>query len=166
MPLLSPSDTAFAEHWQAFDSAEVLRRCETDPAVGLSADLAAQRLVERGANALPEPPPRPLWRTFLRQFKSPLIYILFAAAALTGESVPVSKSVQGVPQAAGLTEQAEEPRTPLELRLEQFGRALVGAALGLFVLVVLLGLWRALPLPEVLMVAISQMVSMVPEGLP
>jgi len=76
MPLLSPSDTAFAEHWQALDSAEVLRRCGTDPAVGLSADLAAQRLVERGANALPEPPPRPLWRTFLRQFKSALIYIL------------------------------------------------------------------------------------------
>lgn len=67
---------------------------------------------------------------------------------------------------AGLTEGAEEPKTPLELRLAQFGRALVGAALGLFVLVVLLGLWRALPLPEVLMVAISQMVSMVPEGLP
>ena len=43
---------------------------------------------------------------------------------------------------------------------------LVAASLGLFVLVVLLGLWRALPLPEVLMVAISQMVSMVPEGLP
>ena len=91
MPLLSPSDTAFAEHWQALDSAEVLRRCGTDPAVGLSADLAAQRLVERGANALPEPPPRPLWRTFLRQFKSPLIYILFAAAALTGESDAIPK---------------------------------------------------------------------------
>jgi Ca2+-transporting ATPase len=42
----------------------------------------------------------------------------------------------------------------------------VGAALGLFVVVVLLGLWRKLPLAEVLMVAISQMVSMVPEGLP
>jgi magnesium-transporting ATPase (P-type) len=67
---------------------------------------------------------------------------------------------------AGLTERAEEPKTPLELRLEQFGRALVVAALGLFVLVVLLGLWRELPLSEVLMVAISQMVSMVPEGLP
>jgi Ca2+-transporting ATPase len=34
------------------------------------------------------------------------------------------------------------------------------------VVVVLLGLWRELPLAEVLMVAISQMVSMVPEGLP
>jgi Ca2+-transporting ATPase len=126
-----------------------------------------------------------------------------AEAALTGESVPVSKSVAAVADAtgladrhcmvycgthvtagraravvvatgthtevgriAGLTERAEEPKTPLEMRLEQFGRALVAAALGLFVLVVLLGLWRELPLSEVLMVAISQMVSMVPEGLP
>jgi magnesium-transporting ATPase (P-type) len=67
---------------------------------------------------------------------------------------------------AGLTERAEEPMTPLEQRLAQFARALVFAAFGLFVLVVLLGLWRDLPLAEVLMVAISQMVSMVPEGLP
>jgi magnesium-transporting ATPase (P-type) len=126
-----------------------------------------------------------------------------AEAALTGESVPVSKSVAALPEAtgladrhcmvyggthvtsgraravvvatgvhtevgriAGLTERAEEPKTPLELRLAQFGRALVVAALGLFVTVVLLGLWRELPLAEVLMVAISQMVSMVPEGLP
>jgi hypothetical protein len=55
--------------------------------------------------------------------------------------------------------------TQPELRLERFGRALVAAALGLFVLVVLLGLWRGLPLSEVLMVAISQMVLIVPEGL-
>jgi Ca2+-transporting ATPase len=126
-----------------------------------------------------------------------------AEAALTGESVPVSKSVLPMPAAtgladrrcmvysgthvtagraravvvatgihtevgriAGLTEGAEEPKTPLEMRLEQFGRALVAAALCLFVLVVVLGLWRELPLAEVLMVAISQMVSMVPEGLP
>ena len=67
---------------------------------------------------------------------------------------------------AGLTEGADEPPTPLEQRIAQFGRWLVGAALALFVLVVLLGLWRELPLTEVLMVAISQMVSMVPEGLP
>jgi len=67
---------------------------------------------------------------------------------------------------ADLTEGAQEPRTPLERRIEQFGRWLVGAALVLFVGVVLLGMWRNLPLAEVLMVAISQMVSMVPEGLP
>ncbi len=67
---------------------------------------------------------------------------------------------------AGLTTAAVEPPTPLERRIQQFGRWLVGAALGLFVVVVLLGLLRGMPLADVLMVAISQMVSMVPEGLP
>ena len=131
------------------------------------------------------------------------VQLQVAEAALTGESVPVSKSVNPVPEStgladrhnmvysgthvtagraravvvatgvhtevgriAGLTAQAEEPPTPLEHRLEQFGRALVVAALSLFVVVVLLGVWRDVPLADVLMVAISQMVSMVPEGLP
>ena len=43
--------------------------------------IEAQRRLH-GANALPEPPPRPAWRLFARQFASPLIYILFVAAAL------------------------------------------------------------------------------------
>ncbi|WP_088287531.1 HAD-IC family P-type ATPase [Ideonella sp. A 288] len=284
--------------WHALPVDQLLRHFELDPRQGLDSNAVQQARARHGPNALPEPPPKPLWRTFARQFKSPLIYILFVAAvlavalghrgdamvilavvlvnaligsvqegraersmaalrrlsalrvrvlrdggelvveardlvpgdtvllaagdavaadarlvedaqlqvaeaALTGESVPVSKSVAPVSEAtgladrhcmvysgthvtagraravvvatgvdtevgriAGLTEHAEEPKTPLEMRLEQFGRALVGAALGLFVLVVLLGLWRELPLAEVLMVAISQMVSMVPEGLP
>jgi magnesium-transporting ATPase (P-type) len=293
-----PTTDAPAADWHALDRDAALQRCGTDPARGLEAAAVAKRLAEHGPNALPEPPPKAAWRAFVRQFRSPLIYILFVAAvlavalghhgdagvilavvlvnaligsfqegraersmaalrrlatlrvrvlrdgaeqvvearelvpgdlmllaagdavaadarlvdeaqlqvaeaALTGESVPVAKSIVPVPEAtgladrhdmvysgtlvtagraralvvatgvhtevgriAGLTERAEEPRTPLEQRLEQFGRALVAAALGLFVLVVLLGLWRALPLAEVLMVAISQMVSMVPEGLP
>ncbi len=284
--------------WHALPVEQLLRHFELDPQRGLDAGAVVRAQARHGPNALPEPPPKPLWRTFARQFKSPLIYILFVAAvlavalghhgdagvimavvlvnaligsfqegraersmaalrrlsalrvrvlraggelvvearelvpgdtvlltagdavaadarlieeaqlqvaeaALTGESVPVSKSLMPVPEAtgladrhcmvysgthvtagraravvvgtgihtevgriAGLTERAEEPKTPLEIRLEQFGRALVAAALGLFVLVVLLGLWRELPLSEVLMVAISQMVSMVPEGLP
>jgi len=284
--------------WHALPVEQLLRHFELDPQRGLDAGAVVVAHARHGPNALPEPPPKPLWRTFARQFKSPLIYILFVAAvlavalghhgdagvimavvlvnaligsfqegraersmaalrrlsalrvrvlraggelvvearelvpgdtvllaagdavaadarlieeaqlqvaeaALTGESVPVSKSLLPVPEAtgladrhcmvysgthvtagraravvvgtgihtevgriAGLTERAEEPKTPLEMRLEQFGRALVAAALGLFVLVVLLGLWRELPLSEVLMVAISQMVSMVPEGLP
>jgi Ca2+-transporting ATPase len=67
---------------------------------------------------------------------------------------------------AGLTAAATEPPTPLEQRIERFGRWLAAAALVLFALVVALGLWRELPLGDVLMVAISQMVSVVPEGLP
>ena len=126
-----------------------------------------------------------------------------AEAALTGESLPVSKTTDPLPQdttladrtnmvyagthvAAGrgravvvatgqraevgkiadLTASAIEPKTPLEQRLDQFSRWLVVLAIGLFAAVVGLGLLRGLPFTEVLMVAISQMVSLVPEGLP
>ncbi len=284
--------------WHALDAAAALRRLGSDSERGLPADEVVTRRAEHGANALPEPPKRPLFMVFLRQFTSPLIYILFVAAALaavlghprdaavilavvlvnaligtyqegraersmealrqlsalrvrvlrdgqeqeiealelvpgdvlllaagdavaadarlieqealtvaeaalTGESVPVTKGLAALPEGTGLadrhnmvfsgtyvstgharavvtatgantevggiarmTEQAEEQKTPLELRIAQFGRYLVAAALVLFVVVLLLGLLRGLPLDEVLMVAISQMVSMVPEGLP
>lgn len=48
---------------------------------GLSKDEAARRLRDEGANALPETKPDGLFVLFLRQFQSPLIYILFAASA-------------------------------------------------------------------------------------
>ncbi len=284
--------------WHALDSAAVLDRLGSDAATGLSAQTSALRLARHGPNALPEAAPRSALLVFLRQFKSPLIYILFIAAtlatsmghwgdaavilavvlinaligafqegraersmaalrrlsalqvrvlrdgheqalaarelvpgdimllaagdavgadarlieaaalaaaeaALTGESVPVAKSVAVLPEAtaladrrntvfsgtyitsgraravitatgthtevgsiARLTESAEEPKTPLEVRIAQFGRYLVVAALALFGVVMLLGLLRGLGLADVTMVAISQMVSMVPEGLP
>ncbi|MBI5719340.1 MAG: HAD-IC family P-type ATPase [Burkholderiales bacterium] len=284
--------------WHALAPDEAAVRLGVDPALGLDAAAVAQRRAEHGPNALPEPPPRPLWRLFAGQFKSPLIAILFVAAvlavvlghlgdaavilavvivnavvgsfqegraersmaalrrlselqvrvlrggaeqavparelvpgdmmllaagdavgadarlleaaqlqaaeaALTGESVPVAKAVPALPEATGLadrrcmvyagthlsggraralvvatgthtevgriaalTERAVEPPTPLERRLATFGRALVVAAIVLFVLVLALGFARGLPLADLLMVAISQMVSMVPEGLP
>ena len=126
-----------------------------------------------------------------------------AEAALTGESLPVSKQPDPLPEdasladrhnmvysgthiAAGrgkvvvvatglatevgkiakLTSSAADPKTPLELRIQQFGRYLVGAAIAIFIIVVAFGLLRGMPFLEILMVAISQMVSMVPEGLP
>jgi P-type Ca2+ transporter type 2C len=49
---------------------------------GLSTTEAQRRLAEHGANALPEQPPKPLWQRFLRQFQSPLIYILLFALAV------------------------------------------------------------------------------------
>jgi len=284
--------------WHAVDARQAIERLHGDDARGLSGSEVARRIDEYGPNALPEAPRRPQSLVFLRQFKSPLIYILFVAAALaagmshwgdaaviltvvlvnaligsyqegraersmaalrrlsalqvcvlrdghekaipgrelvpgdllllaagdavgadarlieqsqlqvaeaalTGESVPVSKAVSALPEATGLadrhnmlfsgtyvtagraralvvatgthtevggiarlTEGAEEPKTPLELRIAQFGRYLVAGALVMFTLVVALGLQRGLPLAEVVMVAISQMVSMVPEGLP
>jgi magnesium-transporting ATPase (P-type) len=284
--------------WHALDAAVVVARLESRVAGGLSADSVKERTALHGPNALPEPPKRSVYMVFLHQFRSPLIYILFIAAALagalgnlddgavilavvmvnaligtyqerraersmaalrrlstlhvrvlrdgreqdiearglvpgdilllaagdaigadarlieaasfevaeaalTGESVPVSKGSGALPEAtvladrrdmvfsgtyatagraravvtatgthteigaiARMTEEAEEPRTPLELRIAQFGRYLVVAALVLFAVVVILGLLRGMPFADVVMVAISQMVSMVPEGLP
>jgi P-type Ca2+ transporter type 2C len=49
---------------------------------GLSSGDARARLQQYGANSLPEKPPTPLWRRLLRQFRSPLIYILLFALAV------------------------------------------------------------------------------------
>ncbi|MDZ5461046.1 cation-translocating P-type ATPase [Azohydromonas lata] len=67
---------------------------------------------------------------------------------------------------ARLTEGTREPPTPLEQRIAQFGRRLVVAGMVLFVGVMALGLSRGMAAVELLMVAVSQMVSLVPEGLP
>jgi Ca2+-transporting ATPase len=48
---------------------------------GLSGREAAGRLAANGPNALPERAPDPPWRRFVRQFASPLIYILLFALA-------------------------------------------------------------------------------------
>jgi Ca2+-transporting ATPase len=48
---------------------------------GLSSHEASERLAQFGPNALPEQPPDPLWRRFVRQFNSPLIFILLFALA-------------------------------------------------------------------------------------
>jgi len=63
-------------------AAQALALLQTDAASGLTQAEAQRRLAQEGPNALPEAPPRPLWHTFARQFKSPLIYILFVAAVL------------------------------------------------------------------------------------
>ncbi len=124
-------------------------------------------------------------------------------AALTGESLPVLKHTDVLPEDAGLgdrknmiysgthltagrgravivatglqtevgkiarlTSTATDPKTPLELRLHQFGQWLVAASIVLFGVIIAFGMLRGLPFVEIFMVAISQMVSMVPEGLP
>ncbi len=82
-----------------------------------------------------------------------------AVVIATGLSTQIGKI-------ARMTAGAEEPSTPLELRIAQFGRYLVAAALVMFVTVLGLGLFQGLAFVDIFMVAISQMVSMVPEGLP
>ncbi len=256
-----------------------------DPARGLTSEEAALRLTQHGANSLLKEERKPWWRVFLRQFTSPLIYVLFAAAVLafalgkhedagvillvvivnsiigafqegraersmdslrrlsslqmrvlrngearmieardlvpgdvmvlaagdavgadarlletaaleaaeatlTGESLPVVKHTEPLPEEtlladrrnmvfsethitaghgkalvvatgraaevgkiATITTAAEEPKTPLEMRMDQFGRQLVLAAVGLFALVMVAGMLRRMPLTEILIVA-------------
>ncbi len=284
--------------WHALSADDVAATLEVSPSQGLSGRQVQERLGRYGPNALPEAKTRSLLAVFGGQFKSPLIYLLFAAAgvalalghsqdaivifvvvllnafigafqegraerslaalrrlashkarlvrdgaeliveakevvpgdvlvleagdavaadarvieaaslqvseaALTGESVPVPKFVAGVPpettlpersdlvfagthvtagrakalvvatgqeseigHIARMAETAGISKTPLERRVDQFGKAIIWVALGLFVLVNLIGLLRGLPWAEILMVAISQVVGMIPEGLP
>ncbi|MBL8737842.1 MAG: HAD-IC family P-type ATPase [Planctomycetes bacterium] len=56
--------------------------------------------------------------------------------------------------------------TPLERRIARLGRVVLALAVVLFVAVVSVGLVRGVPMHEILMVGISQIVGLVPEGLP
>ncbi|MDQ2823108.1 MAG: HAD-IC family P-type ATPase [Pseudomonadota bacterium] len=284
--------------WHALAPAAVLATLDSNARTGLPPAVVAARTVEYGPNSLPQPARPSVVRQLLRQLASPLIYILFIAAALaailghwadaavilgvvlanavigalqegraersvaalralarlqvrvlragrtqsmpaqdlvpgdilllaagdavgadarlieaaglavaeaalTGESVPVAKDLAVLPAdavladrhnmvysgtyvtagracavvtatgsrtevgaIAGLTAGASEPQTPLEARIAQFGRYLMFAAAALFGAVLALGLARGMPIADVLLVAISQVVSLVPEGLP
>ncbi|MBP2649106.1 MAG: family hydrolase, partial [Gemmatimonadetes bacterium] len=68
--------------WHALEPGEALHSLGSDCDRGLEESEVQRRLAVHGPNALPEAPPRPWWRTFIRQFQSPLIYILFVAAVL------------------------------------------------------------------------------------
>jgi Ca2+-transporting ATPase len=57
-------------------------RLGSDVAQGLSREQAAESLARHGPNRLARKAPRPAWRLFLEQFKSVLILVLLAAAAL------------------------------------------------------------------------------------
>ena len=71
-----------ADGWHALDEAATFGRLGTT-AAGLGDGEAARRLAEYGPNALPEPPSRSLALIVLGQLKSPLIYLLLAAAAVS-----------------------------------------------------------------------------------
>jgi Ca2+-transporting ATPase len=67
---------------------------------------------------------------------------------------------------ATLAASAEEPRTPLERRIDQFGRHVIVAAVVVFVVVIALGLWRGMAFVPMFMIGVGTLVGMIPEGLP
>ncbi len=71
-----------AAAWHAVPESEVAEAFAS-PEEGLSTAEAARRIQRQGENTLPEPAPPGALVIFARQFKSPLIFILVAAAAIT-----------------------------------------------------------------------------------
>ena len=67
---------------------------------------------------------------------------------------------------ASLTATTRPPPTPLTRRIEQLGRQVTVAAAVVLVVVVMLGLARSMAPAQIAMIGISQVVGMIPEGLP
>jgi len=284
--------------WHALDAHSAVARLATDLQHGLAGEAIDELRTRFGANALPAARQRSTAAVFLGQFRSPLIYLLFGAAAialalgettdaivifvvvvlnaiigayqegraehalvalrrlsaqkarviragqeeivdardlvpgdvlllaagdavtadarltdgaalqiaeaaLTGESVPVSKTTGAVAaessladrtnmvyagthvtagraravvvaigtateigRIAALAEGKPPQKTPLERRVDSFGRYLMVVAVIIFALFVAVGLARGVPLAEIAMIGISQVVGLIPEGLP
>jgi magnesium-transporting ATPase (P-type) len=287
-----------AVEWQCVGTGDALDRLDVNPAAGLADAVVRERLELHGPNELTVKPGMPVWLLLLHQFKSPLIYVLLAAAvvalflgefkdaavisgvliinavigfiqegrarqsmaalkklaapksqvrrngsiltlpsrdlvpgdililtagdrvaadarltevaalialegALTGESTGVSKKTGPIERDAPLAErnnmvfagtaiasgrgeavvvatgmrtelgriarmvqEAVQPLTPLQVRMGKFSRLVIVLVLAVVGMVFLLGIWRGLPVREVFMVALSQAVSAIPEGLP
>ena len=68
--------------WHALDLPSLEQALDVTPA-GLTTSEAAARLVKYGPNELPHAPPPTWWQIVLRQFRSPLIYILGVAAVVS-----------------------------------------------------------------------------------
>ncbi|HEX8107175.1 MAG TPA: HAD-IC family P-type ATPase, partial [Kofleriaceae bacterium] len=284
--------------WHALDVVSAVERLATDPQRGLDVSALGELRMRYGPNELPAARQRPLWMVFLNQFRSPLIYLLFGAAAvalllretkdaivifivvllnaligayqegraeqalaalrrlasqkarvirggreemidardlvpgdllvlvagdavtadarvtdhaslqiaeaaLTGESVPVSKTTGVIaPESAladrtnmvyagthvtagraraivvatgtateighiaALAEGGTPHKTPLERRVETFGRYLMVVALITFAVFIAVGMAARIRLADIVMVGISQVVGLIPEGLP
>src|SRR6516162_2006605 len=68
-----------ATAWHAVSASQVVSRLKTDPAAGLDANEASQRLAQYGFNRLPEGKQRGLLMRFLAQLNNILVYVLLGA---------------------------------------------------------------------------------------
>ncbi|MEP9409820.1 MAG: cation-translocating P-type ATPase [Candidatus Brocadia sp.] len=67
---------------------------------------------------------------------------------------------------AGLIQEAGKEETPLQRKLEAFGKKLVYLCLGIVTVVFFLELWRKDPILEAFLISVSLAVAAIPEGLP
>ncbi|UCE59796.1 MAG: HAD-IC family P-type ATPase [Phycisphaerales bacterium] len=75
-------EAASSPAWHTIDSAQT-RQALSAAETGLTSAEAEARLKSHGPNRLPEQPAPTLWEISLRQFRSPLIYILGIAAVVS-----------------------------------------------------------------------------------
>lgn len=77
-----PTRQQIARHWHAENTEAVIAGLESSE-LGLSTSEVHRRQRQYGLNLLPEKGLTPLWQIVLRQFVSPLIYILVVAAVVS-----------------------------------------------------------------------------------
>ncbi len=70
-------------NYHTLSPTETLAALEVNPQTGLTEEAAKERLLLYGPNALQEAPQTPLWKRFLAQFSDFMIFVLFAAAAIS-----------------------------------------------------------------------------------
>ena len=78
----APGDDPGSEAWHTMPRGAVFEAVGAT-GDGLSSEEATARQAEHGPNRLPQPAPRAWWRIGLDQFRSPLIYVLAVAAAVS-----------------------------------------------------------------------------------
>ena len=67
---------------------------------------------------------------------------------------------------AGQVRETERAATPLQTRMHRFGNVISVAILAIAVGLVAIGVWQAIPLADVFLLAVATAVSAIPEGLP
>lgn len=72
------------ERWYAYAPKQLADRFDTDLQAGLGQSEAGRRLTEQGPNELPQADGISPWRIFFSQFSSLIIWVLIAAAVVSG----------------------------------------------------------------------------------
>lgn len=107
--------------WHAFTAGEAARALGSELLTGLTAREAAARLQRVGPNSMPVPPGRSIAATVAAQFRSPLIYLLVVAAALSlalghpGDATVIAM-VLAINAAVGAMQEGRAQRALLALR--------------------------------------------------
>ncbi|KPA21393.1 Calcium-transporting ATPase [Shimia sp. SK013] len=85
----------------------------------------------------------------------------------TGEGIATGTGMATeVGHIAHLMATAEDPKTPLQIRIEKLSKVLIAAALGVVAIVIGIGIFQGMDVTEMLNTAISLSVAAIPEGLP